>query len=78
MGSLSMLSTSPYIDPDFKIDGDNSAEGPLRGLTFAVKDLYDVRAYWPIEGCTRVSLHCGAGMVNTPAKHAEVLRWRAG
>ena len=40
---MAALSTSPYIDPDFIVQG--SAEGPLKGLTFAVKDLFDVSPY---------------------------------
>ena len=41
------ISDSAYIDPDFKLEG--SSTGPLQGLTFAVKDLFDVR---PSPMCT--------------------------
>ncbi len=34
-----------YIDKDLTVQG--AASGPLKGLTFAVKDLFDVR------GCAR-------------------------
>lgn len=35
-----MASNSAYIDADLTIEGNR--DGPLCGLTFAVKDMYDV------------------------------------
>ena len=51
---MAAVSTSPYIDPDFQIKG--SAEGPLKGLTFAVKDLFDVRLVPPLKGICHTAL----------------------
>ena len=43
--SSGLHATGAYIDEDLCLDGDAGglpAQRPLRGLTFAVKDLYDV------------------------------------
>ena len=37
------LSDSPYIDAGFKLDG--SGTGPLQGLKFAAKDMYNVSSW---------------------------------
>lgn len=36
---------SAYVDAELEVAG--AADGPLAGLTFAVKDMFDVRALMP-------------------------------
>ena len=41
-----------YIDRDLRVQG--APTGPLAGLTFAVKDLFDVEGHMCVRACVRV------------------------
>ena len=41
-----------YVDPDLVVPG--AASGPLSGLTFAIKDLFDVRRSFPACPCLKM------------------------
>ena len=53
-----------WMDNSLRIEG--AADGPLKGLTCAIKDLYDVRVHpdgptqmWGLAMCSCISnLHC--------------------
>lgn len=68
-----MLATAPsenaiWLKPRFRMEG--ASEGPLKGLTFAAKDLFDVSFNWdtvPPLLLARVAIHsAGQGLRDRP------------
>ena len=78
VASQSSASTSAYIDQEICVKGHH--EGALAGLTFAVKDMYDVRSslacmipQLPFEKAPQQCCHKKAGHMTQPMMSKDAL-----